>query len=277
MKRAALLLIMVLLIGIVPACGDIEDAVGNLTPEQIVERVLASAEAWKTVRFEMEMVGEMEGILESGYSETSIAVNYTGVIDVAARKLQAEMTTLMDVSLDGDQNSLAVSQRIYFLADLGYVGVKLGPGFPEQWVTGAVGQDLWESQELLSQQERLISSAQLKLLEPESVHGIPCYAVEIIPDDDALLEWIRLHLPVDDDLELTMDSLNTYSLRGWFAKDTFFPMRVTTEYDFVLTTGSEIIKGSSVENIVYHDYNEPVNIELPEEAYTALYVGALEL
>lgn len=276
MKKVAILVILVLLMGIAAAaCGGGGGAV-DITDQELIEGILASIDAQETCRFEIDLDGSLEGTVEGEHGEMQMTINQTGAIDIPDREMQAEISMTTDTRVDGQQQEMTIPIRMYFLGDTGYIGAPPGPGEPEEWIKGAVSQELWEPQELLSQQIELIRGAEVKLLKTESVKGIPCYVAEISPDMDALFEVIRWQLRTTGDFGLTKDSISGYSAKGWYAKDTFFPMRSHVEYDVSIEVGSDTVTGSYKIDMLFYDYNKPVSIQLPSEAQNAQDVGSLD-
>ena len=277
MKRAAILVILVLLIGIATAaCGGSDSVVVEISEQELIEGILASADEQETCRFEMDIDGGIKGTVEGEYGEIDLIVDSTGVIDVVDQEMQAYMSMTTKINVGGQRDQMTVPMRMYFLGDLGYIGAPEGPGQPEEWIKGDVSQELWESQELLSQQTELLRGAEVRLLKTESVKGTPCYVAEITPDMDALYELISSQLMATEDFGLTKDSITGYSAKGWYAKDTFFPMRSHVEYDVTIEVGSDTVTGSYKIDMLFYDYNKPVSIQLPSEAQNAQDVGSLD-
>ena len=72
-KRAAILVMLVLLMGIAAAaCGGGEGGVVDITEQELIEGVLASADAQETSRFEMNLDGGLEGTVEDEYGEIDL-------------------------------------------------------------------------------------------------------------------------------------------------------------------------------------------------------------
>lgn len=277
MKRAAILVMLVLLMGIAAvACGGGEGGVVDITEQELIEGILASGDEQETSRFEMDLDGSLKGTMEGEYGEIDLTMDYNGVIDILDQEMQADMTITMKIEAEGEREQITIPMRMYFLGDIGYIGAREGPGQPEEWIKGDVSQELWESQELLSQQIDLLRGAEVRLLRTGSVRGVPCYVAELSPDIDALYDMIRSQLQASIPFELTKDSISNYSVTGWYAQDTYFPMKVSQEYNVTFEEGSDKLTGHYTVDIVLYDYNEPVSIQLPAEAQGAEYVGSLD-
>jgi len=275
-NKVAILVILVLLVGIAAAaCGGGDGGSVDITDQELIEGILASVDAQETSRFEMDLDGGLKGTMEGEYGEIDLIMDCDGVIDMVDREMQADMSTTMKISAEGEQDEMTIPMRMYFLGDMGYMGAPEGPGQPEEWIKGDMSQELWESQQLLSQQIDFLRGAEVRILRTESVKGTPCYVAEISPDMDALYEMIRSQVGGALVFEPTKDSISDYSATGWYAKDTYFPMRSYVEYEVTFEEGGDRLTGRYTVDMLFYDYNEPVSIQLPPEAEDALYIGPL--
>lgn len=277
MKGMAFLVVLVLLMGIAAvACGGGECGVVEITEEELIEGVVASVDAQETCRFEMDVDGNLEGTADGQSVKMTISMDYAGVIDNVDQEMQADMTMAMDLREGNQRQQMTIPMRMYFLGDMGYMGTQV-PGQPEEWVKGDVSQELWESQEFLSQQIDLIRGAEVTILRTQSVRGTCCYVAEISPDMEMLLDMVSSLLGGGMGVELTTDSLSNFKYTGWYAQETYFPMQSRVEYDVTFEEEQDRVTGHYTANMVFYDYNKPVSVQLPPEAEGAEYVGSLDL
>jgi hypothetical protein len=66
-------------------------------------------------------------------------------------------------------------------------------------------------------------------------------------------------------------------MTGWFAKDTFFPMKYHQEFDMKADIEGDEATYHFIIDILFYDWNKPVSIELPPEAEEAEYIGPIEI
>jgi len=249
---------------------------GEITGQELIDGVIASADEQETVRYEMSMVYGMAGTVDGEYGEIDVSVGIDSLVDMVDEEMQLDMTTTMSIRADTQTEETSAIKE-YILGDMAYVGI-VSPVAPTEWVKGDVPEDFWELENYVSQQVELLRGAEVEILGTEKVKGISCYVAEISPDMDKILEFMSAQLeqtlPM---MELTEDSLSNYSLKGWYAKGTFFPMSTLQEFDFTFEVGEDELVAHYVIDISMYDYNEPVSIELPPEAEEAEYVGPIEM
>lgn len=278
MKRAAFLVMLVLLMGIAAvACGGGEGGVVDITEQELIEAILASVDEQETYRFEMDLDGALKLTVDGEYSEMDSSVDYNGVIDTVDQEMQADMSMTMDSRAGGERERMTIPMRTYFVGDMAYIGAPKGPGQPEEWIKGDVSWELWESQQLLSQQIELLRGAEVRSLRTESVKGTPCYVADISPDMDVLLDMVNSLFGSVMGLGLTKDSISNFKYTGWYAQDTYFPMRSRVEYDLTFEEGDDRLTGHYTVDMVFSDYNEPLSVQLPPEAQDAQYGGPMDL
>ena len=239
----------------------------QITGQELIDSVLSSVGEQKTARYEMNMVYNMSGNIEGEYGEMVVSTEIDCAVDMVDKEMQLDITTSMTVKAD-TQTEETSTVREYILGDIAYVGM-VSPVGSTEWVKGDVAEDFWELQNYANQQVELLRDAEVEILGTEKVNGISCYAAEISPDTDKIMELMRSQLEQSLPMELTEDYLSNYSLKGWYAKDTFFAMRTLQELDFTFELGEDQLVAHYVIDIQIYDYNKPVSIELPPEAEEA--------
>ncbi len=267
---SVILVLSMLLAAVAWGCGG-----GGITGQELIDGVIASADEQETVRYEMSMVYNMSGTVEGEYGEIDVSVDIDNLVDMADEEMQLDMTTTMSIRADTQTEETSTIKE-YILGDMAYVGM-VSPVAPTEWVKGDVPDDFWELENYVSQQVELLRGAEVEILGAEKVKGISCHVAEISPDMDKILEFMSAQLAQTLPMELTEDSISNYSLKGWYAKGTFFPMKTHQEFDFKFDVGADELVAHYVIDISMYDYNEPVSIELPPEAEEAEYVGPIEM
>ena len=267
---SAMLVLLILVAAI--ACGSSEQ---EITGQELIDGILASAENQATYRWEMNMGFTMSGTLEGEYGEMDYSMDNNGVVDMTAQEMQMDMTTTMNVRAN-TQSEETVIAKVYVIDDMAYIGI-VSQVTSTEWVKGDASEDFWE-QDSVSQIMELCYGAEAEILGTETVKGIDCYKAEISPGMDELLEFMRSRIEKEGlPAELTENSISSYSIKGWFAKDTFFPVKVHEELDLTLDIeGDEAIYHFILDGVFY-DWNESVSIELPPEAEEAEYIGPMDM
>lgn len=268
MKKTVVLAIVVLVMGIVAAfCGGCSGGGGaaQITEEELIEGVTTSAEKASSYRFEIDGVIDMKGTSEGEYAEVSFIADGTGAADEVAREMQMDMNIRGNLKEAGEQERMTARLRMYLLGDTVYLGTQEDGG-AEEWVTADATEALRQSRDLLSQNVDIVRGADVKVLGTENVKGVTCHVAEIHPDLDKLLDLMGSLYGSGMPIPLTSDTVSDFRCKGWYAKDSFFPMKLYQEYDLNFKEGADKVAGHITSNMVLYDYNKPVSIVLPPEA-----------
>lgn len=160
----------------------------------------------------------------------------------------------------------------------------------------------WGSRNQFIMQKELLERAQVKRLSDEKVDGEESYVLKIKPTDaywDYLDNMIRSgnlmnptgNMPMSNGssgenmmkaVENLREAIENISMKGWYSKDSGFPLKC----QFRMTMGMENIEPTegfqtnvkmTIDMTMRLDnYNEPIPIELPDEAENALSLSDLE-
>jgi hypothetical protein len=274
-KRVVALAAMVLLVGVSAlACGG-GGWVSDITEQALIEGVVASVDEQESCRFETRVEGSLEGTMEGEYGGMDLAMELHGTVDMSRRELEETFSISGEISSQEGQVEMGVTELIYVIDDMMYIGFpELGQ--PDAWIKGDMSQEIWESQDLLGRQIELLRGADVRLMRTESIRGVPCYVVDLSPDLDLLGDVAESMLGGGAATGMSIDSISDYEYTGWYAKDTYFPMRVSAEYDIALKAESDSLTGHYSTDMEIWDYNKAVSIQLPSEAGDAQYVGSLD-
>lgn len=268
---SAMLVLLILAAAI--ACGSGGE---KITGQELVDSALASMQNQETYGFETSMYFTMSGTLGGEYGEMDSSMDYKGVADMTAQKMQMDMTTIMSVRAT-TQTEETSTFKIYIMDDIAYYGL-VSQVAPTKWVKGDVSQDLWDTQDYVSKQMELLRGAEAEILGTETVKGIDCYKAEISPDMDVLVKYMSSQLGEEyPSVEFSEDSISNYSLKGWFARDTFFPMKSHQEFDMKIDIEGDEATYHFIIDTLFYDWNKSVSIELPAEAEEAEYIGPIDI
>ena len=269
MKAKRILLLPLLLALIIAAVGCAEEA--KISEEELIEGAIAAARDIETYQFDMntgtDMSGEMgDEEIEAGHS----SIEDAGVVDNINRRIQIETSTEHELPPEGaiERHSRAT----YLIGDVIYIKQPI-PGV--EWTKREM-RGLWDREDQMRQQVELFKASEIDRIDTETINGIPCYAVELIPSLEKLWEIMR---PTEFEAEpLDLEQVfKSVSLNQWYAEGSFLPVKAQLEVTMLL--GSEnfdlpedtmMVTGEITYNlariVVFHHYNEAVSIELPPEA-----------
>jgi hypothetical protein len=141
--------------------------------------------------------------------------------------------------------------------------------------------EMWDSQSQINQQIEFLETAEeVNFLGSDDVNGADCYVVEIVPSAEALNKMLsQIQMPDIEGADWSRfsfaDMIKEMSFKQWIAEDGYLIMK--SETHVVMEISPEDV-GASVEEfqkitadqsavMVFYDYNEPVSILLPREAF----------
>jgi hypothetical protein len=258
----------------------------QLSAADITEMVLANADKIHTYSFDMNMTTKMLITNETGQTDLTTISQGNGVVDNINKKMAIFMDMSMKIAempeVPGrmEMEMYLVNNTIYSKVDMGIATL------PAQWVKMQMPEgydDYWSSQNQLQQQMELLNASEVTRLEDDMVNGVDCYVLEIDPDLEKFWELVsdqsgmveQLQALPGFDIQKMMKSL---AMKEWIAKDTNFPAK--TEMAMSMAMSSEDLNIPYTEEkftmtmdydieMIFFDYNNPVTIELPEEAKNA--------
>ena len=231
----------------------------GISPEQIVEAAMAAGARLDTCQFDVNMEMAVAG-------KTSMMMDMNGAVDEADRKMHADMQmrTLTPESVE-------MGVEMYLMDGWVYMKMEI-PGMPSEmstWMKSQISQDAWEQQDVVSQQLDLLADfVEVELLGTEMIGRTECYKLRVTPDLEKLWAWAQMQEGMEEqapglDPE---DVVSDFSILQWVATDTYFPLFHTVSMTMTIETETIDLHMT----MLIHHINEPVTIELPPEAATAV-------
>jgi uncharacterized lipoprotein NlpE involved in copper resistance len=256
----------------------------------IKEMILASVEKIDTYKFDMDLT--QETLISNETDETEMTTVSTGkaVVDASNKIMSLEMTSSIETpdKAEMPDGPMEITMVMYLVDNAMYMKMDMGiPEIPVQWrkIDMPEGyEDSWDSQNQMEQQIELLRISEVDLLKAETVNGVDCYVLKITPDMDKYSEFLmkqggmsELMQGMQEDFDIG-NLIKGMSITQWIAKDTLFPTK--TEMQMKMVISSEDLNLEDTEEtftmtldqsttLVFYDYNEPVNLELPEDAKNA--------
>lgn len=291
-KRMAGLVAVVVVVAVAMLAGCVEE--GQVSTAEIKEMVLATAESIDTYKFEMDQTAET--IITNATDEMEMTTKSTGsgAVDNTNKKMKIEMTTTMEMPEEAEMPEpmeMKMEMEMYFVDNAMYTKMDFGiPEIPTQWTKMEMPEGYeqpWESQNQVEQQMELLNVSEVALLEEEQVNGVDCYVLKIEPDIEKYWEIVMKQEGISELMEnlpqnISFDigkMMEDMSIKYWIAKDTKFPMKTEMQVRMVMSSEDLGVPETEKEftvtvdqrtEMVFYDYNEPVTIELPEEAESAV-------
>jgi hypothetical protein len=229
----------------------------ELTAEQIRDRSLEAMDKVETYAFNMDidMVMKGGGVNVVDVKEMTMNMKGDGKVDQTNKRMQMEMTMSM--------SGMTMEMEQYVIGDTQYMKVPM-----VGWVKNRSSAEIWETGDYARAQNELIKGMEVKLLEDEEVDGVDCYVLEIeVEDIEEMFEIMIQQMGSATSLSADeLESIKGMAFKEWIAKDTYFVtkmfMNLQMEEEGTMVDMSMTMK--------FYDYNEPMEITLPEEAEDAI-------
>ena len=185
---------------------------------------------------------------------------------------------------------LHVTDEMYFMDGVDYLKTISEGALPQTagWNRKKLVDDVWNRETQLQVLPELLKSAsQYGSLETKQFNNIDCYVLMITPTAQAFVDFVlSVEQPggpsfdgggVGDTLVRT-DAFSSGSVKLWIDKNSYLPIKVEVSIKFhgSLTDsfGSSNIYNKSFEgDLNYSRYNQPVFIQIPQDAFNAQNVG----
>lgn len=292
------ILISALVVGLAGCGGDDEGdkesggtrtsapAKGAIAKDTFLKKVSEQSTGFQTCELVMDMKVTMEGWDGEEEEEINLdlSVNGSMAMDLPAKKMKMIMDMTMELPEELREPDMpeSISMEMYLMDDTMYVnmGKEFGGwmkmAIPEsQWGT------VWDEQNIMNQQTDLLLNAyNIEIVGEKTVNGVKCYEVTMEPDMKQVMalfgEQMGDYMPEEMDpseMEEAMDMIKNLSIRQWYDKETFLPVRAEISLSFE-DEGEDISMDMNMEmNMKYSKINKPVTIELPKEAEDAVNLG----
>ncbi|MFC2017686.1 DUF6612 family protein [Chloroflexota bacterium] len=283
MKRVLLLSLGLLLLCF-PLIGcDSEEGLASEKIAEIVEGV-STSEA-DTCTFDMDISANVE--VDAGGQSFAVSVDGwgEGSMDNVDQAMHMPITINANVPGLGDQT---ISLEMYIVDGWMYMNMD------GEWTKMELPQEMLGEQDqsiLIGQLTELLALVEIDHRGSETINGVDCYKFQITPDLGQLAEsaFEQFQQPGMDDFELDgleeMISAFSVDCTFWIAKDDNLLMKI--ELDLGGELSSEDIPELGMVDFgsmsldmnmeIVFDYNESVNIVLPNEALDAYYQGDYEI
>jgi hypothetical protein len=273
MKKLLLLLALM----VVAFSGCVEE---KPSAEELKAMMIESVEDVKTAAFTMDTD---QTIKVTNHSETNKTLRTTtfetrsvgeGALNVTDRAMK--MTTTYTTS--SEETGETVSELVmYMKGDTMYTNVDGNwtkmPGMPE---------DMWDQQNQVRTQAELLNSSEIELVGSEKVNGEETYKVKVVPDMETFTMILNQQMGSMPLYTMNMTEIfkeSKMEWTTWISKESHLPLKNQVALDLTLTVdmmglpvgeiGDVEMEIKSDSTIVYSNYNEPVVIEVPEEAMAA--------
>jgi hypothetical protein len=248
-------------------------------PQDEIDRIVANVVSAQFDSLKMDLDMDMTMTVKGGASpgQMTLTGNGTGVVDMVSHEMQMAMDISMNIPEMGTQT---MATEYYLVGGWMYTSYEI-PDMDKQWLKTAVTTDMWQQQSLVEQQiEFLKTAVKVKSLPDEAVDGTDCYVFEAVPSVEALGELLSQQASV---IGMDLSQLNLADLvkemrvREWIAQDSYQVLKSEVYLQLQMKPADVGATSDDFDSMVIdmniatklYDYNQPVSIELPDEALDA--------
>jgi len=250
----------------------------KVTDREVISNVLDAYSKSTTYSVEKNITAVTNVVGGNRPGTRSTGQNSTGIIDIESRRF--EINVMQDGSpLSGLQTFSRMfleNEWLYIKSDI----LNYEDKDHEIWVKLDLGDEqlnrndrLWKDNNPLGQQIKLLSTAtEITSMRSENIDGTDTYVLEIKPDWQVLTDWVSLQPPWQGPRLIDFPDLaKSLSFRLWISKETYLVLKSTIEVEFEMVSfdsskSTVVLKGE----LKFKNYDEPFNLELPQEALEAI-------
>jgi hypothetical protein len=228
-------------------------------PDNIIEKVIEANKELSSYEFRMDTVQN----IKDSVKDMTFITKQSGALDNLNEKRKVEIElTANGTGMDDD---LAGKSLIYFIGKDAYFGGVSENGQSSSWSKNLY--DKGERDQIASVLDKVqlqlyvLEKSTLKTVELEESQGIPCYLIEINPDNSSLRDYFNWEI----DLPSGAQSIKLASVQYWVTQQDLLLNKGYLRLDLERTDRKP--ENTSMEiSIVFDKINQPVDIQLPAEA-----------
>lgn len=246
--------------------------------EEIVENAVDYLTNITTLEFDVDLTVDIAGEENGETVDASMVSKITGAVNVISKDGKVEMSVTID---SPGEATIEADMDMYFVDDTMYTLMEIPTlGNISMWVKSDIPPEMHGQMTQVEDQVDLLRLSEVKLIGTETVAGKVCYVLELVPNPDALWEFVSQRMaatgvpvPTLEEETIIRDIARNYSAKQWITIDNFLLCKAAMDMEMTISDTTMDITMT----LVISDYNQPVSIELPPEAENAIEVDADEL
>ncbi len=261
------LLILVLIVVALSGCVDKE-----LDSKDLKTLMSNSGKNLDSYRFATETVQEIKSMDNSTEASTLVIKSLDkGAVNLTAQNMS--ISTSKSAS-SGPESLQSTQQEVYVIRDI--AKVKLDGNWSQAALQDA--EYFWALQNVAEKQEMLLNSSQLVLSGSETIEGLDCIRIEVIPDrkayESVLFEQLGSMLPLAYMNLTKLYKSSTVNWTLWVSKDDGLPRKENVNMVFSVTSEMMQLPDNQIKDFMlkidlntttlYMGYYQPLLITLPE-------------
>lgn len=272
-----ILLLLALIVAAFSGCIEEEPSA-----EDLKTMMIDAGQDIETVKFTM-VTDQTTTITNVTDSETIITDSRgEGEVNMTAQAMKLLMITTSKMR---DAENVTMEMEMYMLGDAFYMNID------GNWtnMTGIFPEGMMDQQNQLKMQMEMLNNSRVELEGSEKIDGQDTYVLKVVPDMEAFsatMEKQMGSMPIVVGMNLT-DIYNSAEIESttWLSKDTYLPVKIQVNMKMKMTPEMMGLPVDDVDDfdmlvesdsmVLYHDYNQPLVIELPSEAKNATDMSTL--
>lgn len=276
-----LLLVTVICLSVIAGC---QPPVSQEETEQILAEAISILENIDSYKASLDLRTNLDVIGGTEEGSVSYRMLLEAVVDRGNSASELIFNIIIGRNVRDAQDAAEENIETYLFGDYIYAQLPT-PDAGLVWYKAPVSENSIDTYDIDIIDQQILpleSPAGIKALRYESYGGSECLVIEVVPDKKNMIGWISelkvTDLPIGpEDLELLKEILKDPTYILWIAEDTGYIKKVTGEIrleispsDFNLSEDffDEMTIDTTL-NIEIFEYNQSVNIELPEAALDA--------
>ena len=236
-------------------------------PETMLKSIATASAGIKTLESKSTAVMTTSFLGQTIKADMTVSL----VADILGRKFSLDIKTLLTPA---GQPAVTVNEQGYFISDTWYMmadtaaaGLAANTWY-KQILSAAEQQTMILNADSGGQLQMLLDLATLQVQGAETVSGIQCYKVRIIPNTAKFIAFLTAAGNDLGELGITdpVQALKQLDVTLWVDKTSFTPAK--TELTFTVESQGLLISMTTTEN--FEKVNQPVTVTLPAAAQSAL-------
>jgi hypothetical protein len=263
----------------------------GVSAAKIKNFTLESYKDFSSCTFEYQMTMNSNSEYNGETYTMDMTMDGNGAIDITNKQLMMKMDIKGNAESSGstmmelEDSQINTNAECYFMDNIMYM--KMEYLETEQWIKmdfsgndvfeESLSDSVWDSYDQMGMSQELLEISEVKRLPDETINGVECHVLKLIPNINELYETMMNQQSLGSYGSTSsmgyMDissMVEDFSVKLWSAKDTNYIMRILMKISIDMHMFGASSSADMEMSIQFSDHNEPINIELPEEAENAL-------
>ncbi len=267
--------------------------------QQVVARCISAMKQVDSYKLDTDVVNVYKVIDGANNGTDTTEWSGTQIVSIAGKKMGLNMTideggAYSPVGGDNWSTEMYVIDGWeYYKATSPHV-VNLSPSPPNPWEKNKLTNELWAKETQITFYTELLKTAtESDLLGNATVNGVDCYILDIVPSTQAIIDWVvSQDQPFGPQIDIMFggagpvvraEAYQGGSVKLWISQESYLPLKVEVNADFQGNVGGGMILPGTTPYIpttnpvnssfdgqmTFSEYNQPVSIQLPQEAIGA--------